>query len=169
MGQHIGLPDPRRTHINYRALGISPDLFAPLFALPDEELASRGAVRLVADEPNAFPCRVTLEDAAPGEEVLLLPFQHHAGPSPYQSSGPIFVRRGARAAFNAVNELPAMQFRRLSSVRAYDGRGFLVVAEVVPGAALETLVQKFLERPEVDYLHVHNARPGCFAFRVERA
>jgi hypothetical protein len=155
--------------MSYRVVGLSPDLFAPLFSLSDEELASRGGVRRIVDEPNACPCRVTLEDAAPGEEVLLLPFQHHAGPSPYQSSGPIFVRRGARAAYNAVNELPAMQHRRLSSVRAYDAAGFLVVADVVAGPALEPLVQQFLEQRDVEYLHVHNARPGCFAFRIERA
>ncbi len=146
--------------MNYRVLGLSPDLFTPLFDLTDEGLAARGAVRRIADEPNAFPCRVTLEDAAPGEEVLLLPYRHHAGPSSYQSSGPIYVRRAARRAFNAVNELPAMQSRRLSSVRAYDAAGFLVVADVVAGSDLEGLVREFLGRREVEWLHVHNARPG---------
>ena len=155
--------------MNYRVLGLSPDLFAPLFELTEEELAARGAVRRIADEPNAFPCRVTLEDAAPGEELLLLPYRHHVGPSPYQASGPIYVRRAARAAFNALNEVPAMQLRRLSSVRAYDAAGFLVVADVVPGTDLVGLIQKFLGTREVEWLHVHNARPGCYAFRVERA
>jgi hypothetical protein len=155
--------------MNYRVLGLSPDPFAPLFDLADEELAVRGAVRRVADEPNAFPCRVTLEDAAPGEELLLLPYRHHVGPSPYQSSGPIYVRRAARAAFDAVNQVPPMQLRRLSSVRAYDAAGLLVVADVVAGTDLEGLIRKFLGRTEVERLHVHNARPGCYAFRVERA
>jgi len=155
--------------MNYRVLGLPPEFFTPLFDLTDVELAARGAVRRIADEPNAFPCRVTLEDAAPGEEVLLLPYRHHEGPAPYQSSGPINVRRAARRAFNAVNELPAMQSRRLSSVRAYDAAGFLVVADVVAGIELEGLVREFLGKREVEWLHVHNARPGCFAFRVERA
>jgi Protein of unknown function (DUF1203) len=62
-----------------------------------------------------------------------------------------------------------MQMRRLSSVRAYDAAGFLIVADVVPGGELEALVQRFLEEREVDYVHVHNARPGCFAFRIDRA
>ncbi len=154
--------------VNFQIRGLSPDLFVPLFALTDTQLAEQGAVRRIADEPNAFPCRVTLEDAAPGEEVLLLPYRHHAGPSPYQSSGPIYVRRGARQAVLAVNEIPAMQLRRLCSVRAYDAAGFLAAAEVVAGAELESLVRRFLGRAEVDFIHVHNARPGCFAFRVER-
>jgi hypothetical protein len=155
--------------MNYRVLGLSPAIFMPLFDLTDQELAAHGAVRRVADEPNAFPCRVSLEDAAPGEEVLLLPYRHHAGPSPYQSSGPVYVRRAARQAFDAVNEIPEMQSRRLSSVRAYDALGFLVVAEVVPGTDLDRLVREFLGSREVEWIHVHNARPGCYAFRVERA
>jgi Protein of unknown function (DUF1203) len=155
--------------MNYRVTGLSPDPFTPLFALSDGELASRGAVRRIADEPNAFPCRVTLEEATPGEEVLLLTYKHHPGPSPYQSSGPIYVRSTARTAYDEVNRLPAMQMRRLSSVRAYDAAGFLIVADVVPGGELEALVQRFLEEREVDYVHVHNARPGCFAFRIDRA
>jgi hypothetical protein len=155
--------------MNYRVLGLSPDLFTPLFDLTDEELAARGAVRRIADEPNAFPCRVTLEDAEPGEELLLLPYRHHPGPSPYQASGPIYVRRAARKAFRALNEVPAMQLRRLSSVRAYDAAGFLVVADVVTGHDLDRTIRDFLGRDGVEWLHVHNARPGCYAFRVERA
>jgi hypothetical protein len=155
--------------MNFRVRGLSPDPFTPLFDLTDEDLAARGAVRRIADEPNSFPCRVTLEDAAPGEELLLLPYRHHPGPSPYQSSGPIYVRRAARTAFDAVNQVPPMQLRRLSSVRAYDAAGFLVVAEVVPGSGLEGVIREFLGRDEVAWLHVHNARPGCFAFRVDRA
>ena len=154
--------------MNFRVRGLSPELFAPLFDLGDEALAERGAVRRVADEPNSFPCRVTLEEAAPGEELLLLPYRHHPGPSPYQSCGPIYVRRKARRAFDGVDLIPPMQLRRLSSVRAYDAAGFLIVAEVVAGAELDPLVRRYLDRPEVDWLHVHNARPGCFAFRVER-
>ena len=155
--------------MNYRVLGLSPDRFTPLFGRTDEELAALGAVRLTADEPNAFPCRVSLEDAAPGEEVLLLPYRHHAVASPYQSSGPIYVRRAARKTFEALNEVPAMQLRRLSSVRAYDAAGFLVVSDVVPGVELDAIIRKFFGQPEVALVHVHNARPGCYAFRVERA
>ena len=155
--------------MDYRVIGLRPDAFAPLFHLDDEGLAAIGAKRVIADEPNGYPCRVSLEDAAPGEEVLLLPYRHHDGPSPYQSSGPIYVRRNAETAFNAVNAIPAMQLRRLCSVRAYDAAGDLVVADVVPGVELEALLRRFFERAEVSQIHVHNARPGCYAFRAERA
>lgn len=155
--------------MDYRILGLSPDRFQPLFRLSDEELKRQGALRRYADEPNSFPCRVSLVDAEPGEELLLLPYRHQSSESPYQSSGPIYVRREARVAFDAVNEIPAMQVCRLSSVRAYDAPGFMVEADVVAGTDLERTLRRFLENPRVEYLHVHNARPGCYAFKVERA
>ena len=82
------------TPMAFRIRGLSPAQFAPLFALDAAALAER-SMRLVAvDSPHSAPCRVTLEDAAPGEQLLLLPFAHHMAHSPYRASGPIFVREG---------------------------------------------------------------------------
>lgn len=155
--------------MDFRISGLGPERFAPLFALSDAELASRGATRVIVEEPNAVPCRVSLEEAGLGEEVLLLPYQHVDGPSPYQSTGPIFVRRSAHAAARLEDRIPEMQRRRLSSVRAYDENGWLLESEVVSGAELEPLIRRLLAGPGVAFLNVHNARPGCFAFRVDRA
>jgi hypothetical protein len=155
--------------VNYRVLGLSPDLFRPLFQLTDEELLQHGAVRRFADAPNSLPCRVSLVEAEIGEELLLLPHRHHSSHSPYQSSGPIYVRRQAAVMFDSVNEVPPMQLRRLSSIRGYDAAGYMLKADVVAGADLEQAILRFLEDSKMDYLHVHNARPGCYAFRVERA
>ena len=46
--------------------------------------------------------------------------------------------------------------------------GGLCAAEVMPGAELEAALPRLLGSPEVAYLHVHNAKPGCFACAVER-
>ena len=54
------------------------------------------------------------------------------------------------------------------SVRAYDAVGLMVGAEICEGSRLEAQVERFFARGEVAYLHLHNARPGCFACRVER-
>jgi hypothetical protein len=160
---------PKGETMDFTISGLSPELFAPLFELSDAELAARGAKRVIVEEPNAVPCRVSLEDAAVGEEVILLPYQHLDVPTPYRSSGPIFVRKAARRAARVKNAVPDLQRRRLSSVRAYDADGWLIESEVVAGTELESLVRRFLEGGEAAYLHVHNARPGCFAFRVDRA
>jgi hypothetical protein len=42
-------------------------------------------------------------------------------------------------------------------------------ADVVDGQGLETAIERFFSGPGVAYLHVHFARPGCFACRVNRA
>ncbi|HET7202102.1 MAG TPA: DUF1203 domain-containing protein [Steroidobacteraceae bacterium] len=128
-----------------------------------------GVVELRVDEEHAYPCRVTLEDAVPGEAVLLFNFPHQPADSPYQASGPIFVRRAADRTRVAVNEVPDQQRRRLLSVRAYDARDWIVAAEVTPGTELEAVIERLFADPRVAYLHLHNARPGCYAARVDRA
>jgi hypothetical protein len=42
-------------------------------------------------------------------------------------------------------------------------------AEVVEGAGLESMLGRFFDDPDVGYLHVHNARRGCYACRIHRA
>jgi len=155
--------------MDYRVRGLSPELFQSLFGLSDSELAARGIARRIADEPNAYPCRVSLEDAAPGDELLLLPFRHHDVASPYQAAGPIYVRRNAGVAYDGINTIPEQQRRRLLSVRAYDAAGWMVGADVTPGENLEAVALRLLAHPKANYLHVHNARPGCYACRIERA
>jgi len=155
--------------MNYRVLGVSPERFRPLFDLSDEELASHGAVRSHAKEAHSIPCRVSLTEAEIDDEILLITYPHHETESPYRSIGPIYVRRRATVPYDAVNTLPEMQLRRLSSVRAYDAAGFLLEADVAPGPELERTILRFFGNEDVDVIHVHNARPGCFAFQVLRA
>ncbi|MGZ8515778.1 MAG: DUF1203 domain-containing protein, partial [Chitinophagaceae bacterium] len=80
--------------------------FADLFDLSDQELENMGAARIIVDKKQAFPCRVSLEDAEPGEEVILLSYEHHKTNSPYRSSGPIYIRKNAITAIPGVNEIP---------------------------------------------------------------
>jgi hypothetical protein len=58
---------------------------------------------------------------------------------------------------------------RLLAIRAFDRVGMMVDAEIAEGRVVEPLLVRFLERPEVAYLHAHYARRGCFAARIERA
>lgn len=146
--------------------GLPLEPFRPLFGLPDEDLARRGALRLAA-EPS-FPCRVTLDDAEVGEQVLLLHHEHQPAPSPYRASGPIFVRESARE--TAVTaQIPDSFRKRLFSVRAYDGDAMMIDAEVAEGTALEALIERLFADPAAAWLHLHHARRGCFACRVDRA
>jgi hypothetical protein len=60
--------------MGFRITGLAADQFAGLFSLTDEELAARGAVRRIADAKPGYPCRVSLTDAEPGQEVILTHF-----------------------------------------------------------------------------------------------
>jgi hypothetical protein len=157
------------TMIDYRITGLPARLFADVQRATDDELQRRGVERVVVAEPDSAPCRISLEDAAVGEEVLLLNFRHLEVATPYAASGPIFIRRSATQAFDAINVVPQQQRRRLLSVRAFDATDHMVDAEVSPGSELEALIERFLAEPRVAYLHVHNARRGCYACRVDRA
>ena len=145
------------------------DDFDELFSLDDESLANRGAKRYVADAKPGFPCRVSLEDAEPGERVILVPFCHQPADSPYRASGPIFVRETAMIASVAVDTVPPVLRSRLLSIRAYDANHLMIEADVVDGRELESRVTRVFERASVAYAHIHFARPGCFACRVDRA
>ena len=154
--------------MNYQLRGLEPAPFEKLFDLDDVALAGLGMRRMRSDQPVGFPCRISLEDTPVGEEVILLPFNHLDGHSPYRASGPIFVRRG-RTTARIVNELPPYLTLRTLSVRAYDAADEMVDADVVDGAAAEPLIRRYLAREDVAYLHIHFARRGCYACRVDRA
>lgn len=154
--------------IDFQMRALPLEQFQPLFEMTDAELAEHGAKHCTADAYPGYPCRVTLQDAEIGEELLLLPFVHHDVLTPYRASGPIFVRVKARQALPEVNAVPEAVRRRLLSVRAYDAGGLMVDAEVVEGAALESVTDRFFADARVAYLHLHNARPGCYACRVDR-
>lgn len=153
----------------FRFMALPYDQFGPLFGVSDDDLEAMMARRVVVDTKPGFPCRVSLEDAEPGETVLLVPFLHHDVLSPYRASGPVFVREGATRATPAAGEVPAMFRHRLLSLRAYDDDAMMVDATVVEGTELEASIMKLFNNAEVSYLHVHNAKPGCFNCRVERA
>lgn len=155
--------------MDYVVRGLPLEPFAALFGMDDARLRARGIVRMAADARPGYPCRVTLEDAAPGETLLLLNWRHLDADTPYRSDGPIFVRESATTTRELRNAIPEQQRTRLLSVRAYDAGGWMRDAEVAEGVALEALVERLFGDPDVAFLHVHNARRGCYACRIDRA
>lgn len=152
----------------FRVSGLQYAQFAPLFTMTDEQLAQRHIVRRVADKRPGFPCRVSLQDAQPGETLLLLGYEHLSVASPYRSQHAIYVRQGAEQAQPAINEVPEVMRTRLLSLRAFDGEGMMVEADVTPGLIAQTLIQAMLANPRTQFLHAHNAKQGCFAARIDR-
>jgi hypothetical protein len=156
--------------MTYSITGLPVEPFQPFFGLPDEDLARLKMVRMTADSPAGFPCRVLLEDARPGDTLLLLNHEYQPAKTPYQGRHAIFVNERATAPATFVDEVPAMlSVRKAISVRAFDEAGMMVDADVVPGDEVEALILRLFENPQAAYLHAHNAGRGCFAARIDRA
>ena len=152
--------------MTFRIRGLDARQFSHLFTLSDAELAAQGAVRKIADGPS--PCRVSLTDATPGDEVILVNYEHHAVESPYRMRFAIYVREGEET-FDAVNAVPDQLRRRTLAVRAFDEYGMMTGWELIEGIWLEEAIERQFADPRARYLHVHFAAPGCYAARVERA
>jgi hypothetical protein len=153
---------------SFRITGLSPNLFRPLFAKSDAELHELGARRVFADDAR-MPCRVSMAHAEIGEELLLLNYEHQPANTPYRSTHAIYVRKVAQVAFDAVDNVPDVLTSRLLAVRVFDTTHMMIEAEVCEGVEAAQMFTRFLTGPNASYLHVHNARRGCYAARVERA
>ena len=152
----------------YRIAGLSPAPFEGLFGLSDEALAERGAVRVTADKPIGFPCRITLEDAAPGETLILLNHVSQDAATPYRASHAIFVREGAAAAATYIDETPPVFADRTLSLRGFDADGMMQAALLAMPGEADARIRELFALPGIASIHAHNAIRGCFAARIER-
>ncbi len=155
--------------IDFQLQGLNAADFSALFELNTAALHERHIQRRIVVEAHDAPCRVSLLDAEPGEEVLLLPFAHHKLATPYRSSGPIFVRRGATTAALAPNEVPDSLRRRLLALRAYDAAGWMLGCDLTQGDQLEALLARLLKLDGCAFVNIHYARAGCYAARATLA
>lgn len=155
--------------MTFQIHALSSTPYTALFSLTDSELNQRNIVKTIVEEQNSYPCRVSLEDADIGETVILVNYSHLPEASPFQASHAIFVRQHATQATPEVDSIPQMITRRLISVRAFDAEHLMLTADVVEGEKLKQMIGNMLENDKVQYLHLHYARPGCFAAKVTRA
>ena len=136
-----------------------------IHALPagEVETGAPDAVRRAADDRS--PCRRCPRDAAPGEPLVLAPYDPFTVRSPYAGSGPVFVHADGCEPFEG-EETEQVGGRTLS-IRAYDADAMLTDSAVLPGERFEDAAREMLDDPDTAFLHVHFAGPGCFAFRVD--
>jgi hypothetical protein len=155
--------------MRFRITGLSAEPFQHLFGLSDAELARHGAKRYVANERPGFPCRIEMRDAEPGETLLLLNHTYQPADTPYHGVHAIFVREGATDTYNEVDRVPEVMRARLLSLRAFDADGMMLDADVADGRQIEPVIDRLFAIPDVSYIHVHNARRGCYSGRIDRA
>ena len=155
--------------MSFRISGLPAEDFAPLFRLPDTELAALGARRQIADDRNpGYPCRISLTDSHKGDELLLVNYEHHAVDSPYRMRFAVFVRQGEEQ-YNEIDRVPEQLRLRTLAARAFDANAMMVGFELVDGRDIEAAIERLFAHPRADYLHLHFAAPGCYAARVDKA
>ena len=151
--------------MSFRITGLAAETFEPLFDLSDAELKARGGVRRKAS--GREPCRVSLTDAEPGDDLILVNYEHLPLASPYRMRYAVFVRRG-ETRFDRPDTVPEQLRSRMLAVRSFDGGGMNVAHELVEGTALGDAIERLFADPAAAYLHIHYASAGCYAARVDR-
>lgn len=155
--------------MDFRITGLPAALFSSLFDVPNADLAAMGVIRYTVDTKPGFPDRIEMREAEIGESVLLLNHVSQPATTPYRASHAIYVREGATRTYDAVNQVPESLRIRLLSLRGFAENGMMLAADVVDGSNLEAAIATLFADPGIAYLHVHNAKRGCYAGRVDRA
>lgn len=153
--------------MTYRIEGLSPEPYHALFGMRDAELTALGAVRMTVTTHPGFPCRISLDDAEPGETVLLVNHVSHDFPTPYRASHAIFVKEHSLSARFEDSVPPALD-RRILSLRAFDRSGMMTDAVLAQPGEADSAIRGLLADSRIDHIDAHNAIRGCFAARIER-
>ena len=94
-------------------------VLSPISAEEADHLRDRGGPVYVADEHPGFPCRQCLQDAAIGDELVLVSHDPFESESEYRSASPIFLHRTRCGSPGSITELPTQLTARQLSVRAF--------------------------------------------------
>ena len=154
--------------MGFRITGLSAEPFRHLYGLTDAELAALGVLRYPVDGSSAYTDRIEMRDARAGETVLLLNHVCQPADTPYRATHAIYIREGAEETYVGVDEVPETMLTYLQSLRAFDEAGMLVESEVAMGEEVKPAIERLFENPRTAYIHAHNARPGCYAARIDR-
>lgn len=152
----------------YIIRGLDPALFTPIFTMGGQELAQHRAVLTHAGETGRYPCRVSLRDADPGEDLALVHFTNHDVETPYRSAFAIYVRKAADEAALYIDDVPPVLRARPIALRCYDSGGSMISAALSLNDDVDAQLRQLLQDCRIAYIDAHNAMHGCFAARIER-
>lgn len=154
--------------MTFQVHALSEIAFARLFEMSDQDLAGINVRReTVLTNPGTL-CRVSLADETVGETVILANYQHQPGANPYQASHAIYVRQSMVQARPERDVLPDVLFSRVISVRMFDADHVMIDADIVDGRDLTERIPVCFQNQAVPYIHLHRAKPGCFAAHVTK-
>ena len=116
------------------------------------------------------PCRLCLRDFEVGvDRRLLFTLDPFHGLESQPLPGPVFIHENECDRHPEHGGFPEDLLSHDLTVTAYARGRIHRGEERVPGERVEEAIERLLERPDVDYLHVRDAQAGCYDLRVERA
>ena len=119
---------------------------------------------------NRALCRYCLSDGVLGMQHILFSYRPVADDkNPYTESGPVFIHDHCDQ-YNEVHVFPPdIKTRQYLTIRGYDINQWMVKGIMSSGEEAETTIEKLLENPDVEYVHVNDASSGCYFLKIERA
>ncbi len=155
--------------MNFQLSALAETTFQDLFSLSETALKEHNIVSELVTEKPGVPCRISLEDAEIGERVLLINYRHLPDASPFQASHAIYIREHVKQAAPQKNQIPEMITDRIISLRAFDQQHMMINAELAQGPNIAATITDMFNDEMTDYIHLHFAKPGCYAAKVNRA
>ena len=105
----------------------------------------------------------------PADEAILFNYFHHDVTSPYRSMGPIFIKFDSKKCNLPPDSLPEIIIpQRRFSIRAFDINAIIIDAEIVLSENFREYVDEKFQNKDVNYLQIHFAAYGCWAFDIVR-
>ncbi|PYU56740.1 MAG: DUF1203 domain-containing protein [Acidobacteria bacterium] len=119
---------------------------------------------------DAAPRRHCLRTFVVGEDRrILFIYDRFAGVESLPQPGPVYIHADACTRYAEDAGFPEELRGSPPTVEAYANGRRLVAQEYVADGEFETVIERLLAHPNVDYLLVNSTTSGCFTFRVERA
>lgn len=154
--------------MGFKISGLNAEPFIHLFKQDEDYLKRHGALRIKVDSHPGYPDRISLRDIPVGETALLLNHTYQPAYTPYHGSHAIYLWEGCNDQGIYINKIPESIVARLLSLRAFGENHLMLQADICEGADTEMLLKLFFDDPSVSYIHIHNAKQGCYACLAER-
>ena len=123
--------------------------FAYPSGLSDKVLCLQNIMRKTVDAKPGSPCRITLQDAEPGETVLPLSYQSHDVPAPCALRSAVYVREAAAQAAAYRDELPPVFADRPVALRLFNQDAMLVGADMSFNPGVKGKIEAAFARLEI--------------------
>ena len=116
------------------------------------------------------PCRHCLRDFRVGEEKrILFTYDAFYSVEKLPLPGPIFIHAEPCSRYDENAGFPKdMRSHRLT-INAYGENRTFLAERFIEDGNVEPVIDSFLDRSDVKYLHVRDTQAGCYDFRIERA